>query len=327
MGARGTGDAGEPAPLADSRRPDRLTIAALAVAVVAISSSASLIVLSEAPPLAVAFWRNAAAAALLAPFLLVRPRVLGRLGRSGAIRCTAAGVALAVHFATWVPSTTLTSVATSTALVCVQPVWAGLLSVAAGRRLPAATWLGIGVAVLGAAVATGADVSVSTEAVVGDLLALVGGMAGAVYVTVGERVRVAVSTVTYTGICYSVCAVLLGVTCLVAGVPLAGYAAASWLAIAGLVAGPQFLGHSLVNYALHKVPATVLSVVLLLEVPGAALLGVILLDQVPRLPAIPGLVLVVTGVAVVVLGGRRRGRAGTASGTASDPAPDPARDL
>src|SRR5204863_2688972 len=75
-----------------------------------------------------------------------------------------AGVLLAAHFATWVPSVVLSSVASSTALVATQPVWAALLARAAGRRVPRGVWAGIAVAVLGAALLSGADVRLSGRA-------------------------------------------------------------------------------------------------------------------------------------------------------------------
>ena len=49
----------------------------------------------------------------------------------------------------------------------------------------------------------------------------------------------------------------------------------------------------------------VVAVLMLLEVPGAALIGWVWLGQVPRLDQVPGLALLVLGVGVVVLGAAR----------------------
>jgi drug/metabolite transporter (DMT)-like permease len=283
-----------------------LTVTAMAVAVVAVASSGPLVVLAAVPALAVAFWRTALAAAVLWPVTASRhSRELATLGRSGAAYAALAGVALAVHFGTWMSALTLTSVATATALVCTQPAWAGLIAALRGHRLARLTWLGIAISITGAALATGADLTVSLRAVAGDLLALAGGIAGAVYVTLGERVRQQVSTTTYTAVCYGTCALALLVVCLAAGVPLAGYPMAAWLLIAALVVGPQFLGHSLFNYSLRRLSATVVSVVALLEVPGAALLAWWWLAQVPAAATVPGMVILTAGVAVAIVGARR----------------------
>jgi drug/metabolite transporter (DMT)-like permease len=304
--------------------PAPLTAAALTVAVLAVSSSAPLIAFAAAPALAVAFWRNGLAFAALTPITAGprRSELVTLRSRTG-LFAVLAGVALALHFATWMPSVQLGSVATATALVATQPVWQGLIAAAQGRRPSTAGWVGIGLAVAGAAWATGIDVGVSPQAVLADLLALVGAMAAAVYTAFGERARTRLSTTTYTWTCYGTCAALLLAVCLVGGVQLHGYDEQTWAAILALVVGAQLLGHSMFNYALHRTSATTVSVLILLEVPGAALLAWAWLGQVPRAAALPGLGLLLAGVAVVVLGdarGRRRSAmASLADG--ADPAP------
>src|SRR5688572_13624314 len=113
--------------------PPPVTMAALFVAVLAVSSSAPLIAFAAAPALAVAFWRNALATAVLAPVVAVSRRaevrdVLRGPRRREGVFCLLAGLALAAHFATWMPSVQLGSVATATALVATQPVWQGLIA-------------------------------------------------------------------------------------------------------------------------------------------------------------------------------------------------------
>ncbi|MFY1634361.1 DMT family transporter [Solwaraspora sp. WMMB335] len=300
----------QPAP-GRAGRAEVLATGAAAVAVLAVSTSAPLIAFAAAPALAVAFWRNLLATGTVVPFVLVRRRSELRLlsangaGRRQAGWCVLAGAALAAHFGTWMPSAQLTSVATATALVATQPVWQGLIALGQGRRLPALTWAGIVLAVAGAALATGADIGFDARAVVGDLLALAGAVFAAIYTAIGEYARRTISTTTYTTICYGTCAVVLLGVCLSAGVPLVGFSASTWLAVLGLVVGAQLLGHSMFSYALHKIPATTVSVLILLEVPGAALIAWLWLGQVPRPAALPGLGLLLAGVAVVVLGGTR----------------------
>ncbi|MGC4804580.1 DMT family transporter [Micromonospora sp. DT233] len=292
---------------------DPPTVGALALAVVAVSSSAPLVAFAVAPALAVAFWRNLLAVAALGPFVLARRRaelralVVGDRRREGWY-CVLSGAALAAHFATWMPSVKLTGVAAATALVATQPVWQGLIARGQGRNLPPAVWAGIGVSVAGAVLASGADFAVSGRAFAGDLLAVAGGLFAAVYTALGERARVSVSTTTYTTVCYGVCALILLVVCLVGGVPLGGYAPTTWLAILALVGGAQLLGHSLFSHVLRRVPATTISVLILLEAPGAALIAWAWFGQLPRLAALPGLALLLVGVVVVVLGGVRAGR-------------------
>ncbi|HEY8473081.1 MAG TPA: DMT family transporter [Natronosporangium sp.] len=283
---------------------------ALAIAVLGVSSSGPLIAYAAAPALAIAFWRNALATTALLPVAVARRRselaavVSSREGWVSVL----AGAALAAHFGAWVPSVKLTTIAASTALVATQPVWQAVIARAQGRRVPLPVWVGIGLAVTGAIAATGADVPVSGRAVAGDLLAIAGGIAGAVYTAAGERVRATISTTSYTTVCYGVCTGVLGGACLAGGVSMTGYPATAWLAIGALVVGPQLLGHSMFSYALRRVSATTVSVMYLLEVPAAALIGWLWLGQLPRPAAWPGLALLVAGVAVVIVASRRSGR-------------------
>jgi drug/metabolite transporter (DMT)-like permease len=292
-------------------RVDPLTAAAIGVALLAVSSSGPLIAFAAAPALAMAFWRNGLAVAVLGPFTLAKraPELKALVHRPEGRYSVLAGVALAGHFATWMPSIQSTSVATATALVATQPIWQSLIARFQGHHVPPATWLGTVLAVAGVAIATGADFTVAGPALAGDLLALAGGALAAVYTAFGARARTAaVTTTTYTLVCYSVCAALLLVGCLVSGVPLVGFSATTWMAILGLAIGAQLLGHSMFSYALHRVSASTISLLILLEVPGAALIAWLWLGQVPRLAALPGLALLLAGLAVVVVANARANR-------------------
>jgi drug/metabolite transporter (DMT)-like permease len=286
--------------------PPPRELALLAIAILGVSTSGPIIASTAAPTLAIAFWRNGMASLALLPVALLRARTeLRTLGRREWLLCLVAGVFLAAHFATWVPSVRLTSVASATALVATQPVWAALLARAAGRRVSAGVWLGIVVSVSGAALLTGADFSLSGSALLGDLLATVGGALAAAYVTAGAAVRPRVSTTAYTFVCYSSCSVLLLLVCLVGGQRLAGYDAVTWLRLAALTAAAQLLGHSLVNVVLRSVTPTVVSLAILFEVPGAAIIAAAWLGQLPAPSALPGLLLLLAGVGLVVRAGAR----------------------
>ncbi len=280
--------------------PGRADIVLIGLAVAGVSTSAPLIAATAAPALAIAFWRNAMAVAAVGPVALLRFRhELSSLSRREWGVGALAGVFLAGHFATWVPSIRLTTVASATALVCTQPLWAALLARRLGRRIRRGAWVAIAVGVAGAALVTGADVAVSGRAVGGDALALVGGMLAAAYVTAGGAGRRTMTTTVYTTVAYSSCALLLLLGCLAFRQPLAGYDATTWLRLVALTVAAQLVGHSLINRVLASTSATVTSLALLLEVPGAALLAAVFLHQRPPLTAVPGLVLLLAGLAMV----------------------------
>jgi drug/metabolite transporter (DMT)-like permease len=142
----------------------------------------------------------------------------------------------------------------------------------------------------------------------GDVIALLAGMAAAVYVSAGEAVRRTVSTASYTMTAYGVCAVVLLVACLVGRqrVVGAGYGPRTWGLLLLLTLSAQLIGHTLINRALAAAGATTVSLAILLEVPGAALVAWIWLGQRPPLLIVPGSALVLVGIAIVVLSRRAR---------------------
>ncbi len=159
---------------------------------------------------------------------------------------------------------------------------------------------GVSLALAGILVITGVDATGSGRALLGDLLALGGGIAGAGYTVVGEHVRRTASTPVYTLLAYTVCALLLGLVCVAAGLPLTGYPPSVWGWLVALTVAAQLLGHTCFNQALPTLGATPVSLAILLEVPGAALVAWAWLGQVPPIAVLPGAILVLAGLVVVV---------------------------
>ena len=123
----------------------------------------------------------------------------------------------------------------------------------------------------------------------GDLLALAGALFAAGYVVAGGAVRRSVSTTTYTTVCYLTTA--LPCCCRVCRRRQHSPAIRHRLVkLVALTLGAQFLGHSLFNRVLRTTSPTVVSLSILFEVPGAALIAALCLHQHPPIAAIPGLV-------------------------------------
>ncbi|MDT7536427.1 MAG: hypothetical protein QOI82_12 [Actinomycetota bacterium] len=288
-------------------RPSRTDSALMAVALMAVSTSGPLMAATAAPALAIAFWRNAlGGGVMLAAALATAREELRGLDARERRLALLAGIFLCVHFATWVPSLTYTSVASATALVATQPVWAALISRAQGLDVGRRVWIGIGVAVVGAALLTGADVHVSGRALLGDGLAVAGGASAALYMSAGSEVRRSVSTTTYTAVCYCAAAVMLLVVCVVGRQSLTGYDGETWLKLLAITAGAQLVGHSLFNVVLRTTSPTAVSLTLLLEIPGAALIAAVFLGQRPSVLAVPAGVLLIAGLALVIRATTRR---------------------
>ncbi len=274
----------------------------LVVGVIGVSMSGPLMAAATAvPALAMSLWRSGLGALSLLPSGLTASRQeLRTLPRREVVRSCFAGVMLACHFATWTASLKYTSVASATALVCTQVAWVVVIARLSGVRASGQVWRGLGLALAGVLVVSGVDLSISTRTLTGDLLALVGGVFAAVYVTVGGRVREQASTTTYGLLCYATSAAVLLVACVLGGVQIAGFSTRSWLLIAAVTVASQILGHSVFNYLLATISPTVVSMTILLEVPGAALLAGVFLGQAPPLTVYLGLLLILAGLALVV---------------------------
>ncbi|MDP9884311.1 drug/metabolite transporter (DMT)-like permease [Sinomonas atrocyanea] len=259
--------------------------------------------------LAIAFWRNAIASLVMAAPVAVRsPRQFRLLTRRDLLWSSLAGVALAFHFVCFIVSLTLTSVAASTALVCLQSGWIAVFSVLRGRKLPVPVLAGLGLAFLGVVAITGLDLGFSHEAVLGDLLAVAGGILAGLYTMAGGKARQTMGTGTYTALCYGVCAALVAVMALATGERLIGFEPAGWVWILAITAAAQLVGHTAFNHLVATLSPLVVSMFILLEIPGAALLAAVFLGEVLPGGTYAGLGLILAGLAVVVLGQRRTRR-------------------
>ncbi|MEY2447641.1 MAG: hypothetical protein QOH79_1117 [Acidimicrobiaceae bacterium] len=273
----------------------------LVVAVLAVSASGPLIREAGAPTLAIAFWRTTLASAVILPVAAFRNRGELRGLRREELRTAAiAGVCLALHFGAWIPSLSFTTVASSVALTCTQPVWAALMARARGEQIASGAWIGIAVALCGALLLTGVDLTVSARALFGDALALAGGVFGAAYVTVGADARRTMSTTAYTSVCYPVAALLLLMACVTTRQHLGSYSAHTWWILVAITVGPQLLGHTLVNRVLRTISATTVSVAILFEIVGATLIAWWWFSESPSIGAYPAAVLIAIGVVLVV---------------------------
>jgi drug/metabolite transporter (DMT)-like permease len=297
----GTSDAGASRPPSAIAAPPRADLLLMPIAILAVSTSGPLMAAAAAPALAVALWRNLLATAVIGPYALVRHRAeLAGMSARERRWTVGAGLLLALHFATWTPSLRYTSVASATAIVCGQPIWVALIARASGHDVPRRAWWGIALSLVSVVVLTGVDFSLEPRALIGDLLALVGGIFSAVYTVAGAEVRRTVSTTSYTLLCYGTSALALLVFCVVARVRITGFSGTTWLQLLALTAGAQLLGHSLINRVLRTTSPTVVSLALLFEVVGAGVIAAIWLGQTPPLAAVPAALLLLAGIAIVI---------------------------
>ncbi|WP_121822762.1 DMT family transporter [Halostella salina] len=280
---------------------------ALAVAVVAVSTSAILVRWSAAPSTVAAFYRVLFTVALVAPIAAVRHAGdFRRLSCRDALSAAVAGVALAVHFASWFESLNHTSVAASVTLVQTQPVF-----VAAGaalflnERVDRRVIAGILVAVAGAAAMSltgGETATVGGNATLGNALALVGAVAMAGYVLAGRSMRQRVALFPYVTVVYAACAATLFALVAAGDAPVVDYPPREWFLFLGMAVGPGVFGHTVLNWALEHVESSVVSVSLLGEPVGSTLLAALLLAEIPTAATALGGAVVLGGIYVTTTG-------------------------
>ncbi|TLM73718.1 DMT family transporter [Pseudarthrobacter sp. NamB4] len=291
-----------------------MTFFLAAIGVLGVASSGPLIAATlgatTVSALAIAFWRNAIGAVVMASPTLVRePRQFGRITQGEFRWCLLAGVALALHFACFITSLQLTSVAAATALVCLQSAWIAVFQLFRGTRHRWQVLAGLGIAFGGVVAITGFDMGSSPQALLGDLLALAGGVLAGLYTLAGGKARQSMTTGTYTALCYGMCAAAVAVMAVLGGQPLAGFEAAGWLGILAITVCAQLVGHTAFNHLLATMSPLLVSMIILLEIPGAAILAAVFLQETLPAGTYAGLALILAGLAVVVTG-QRPGRAG-----------------
>jgi drug/metabolite transporter (DMT)-like permease len=302
-----SGRGAAPGLLKPQSRPHSRDVVLLFVGVLCGSSAPPLMAALAVPALAIAFWRNAMALVLVWPVALIHDRRGFRAVRPRLLLAIAfAAAMLAVHFTAMATALQYTSVASAAALICSQSIWAALFSRLLGERLPGVAWAGTLLALTGVVMVTGIDVSLSPDALVGDALAVLAGMAGGAYMVTGGVVRREVGVNVYTALCYSLCALFTLIPLLITGQDLGGYAPVAWVQLIALTVLAQLLGHGLFNLVMRSVSPSLVSLGQLFTVPIAAVLAAGFLGQVPPIAVLPAVCLMLAGTALVVLSHRRQ---------------------
>jgi drug/metabolite transporter (DMT)-like permease len=156
------------------------------------------------------------------------------------------------------------------------------------------------VAFLGVILIAAPEFFVNIHALMGDLLALIGAVSGAVYFMVGRVVRARVSLAMYTVPVYGVSALTTLVVGLLLRTRFWPYPPYTWFYIVMIVLGPMLLGHTLLNYALKYSRAVTVTTSTLGEPIGATLLALIIFHQVPQPITVVGMAVTLLGIYMVI---------------------------
>jgi drug/metabolite transporter (DMT)-like permease len=275
----------------------------IAIGVIAVSMSAIFVKLANADAGVIAFYRMLFSVLIMAPvFFWKYTTELKILTKRDWAFSIIAGIFLAFHFILWFESLNYTSVASSTVLVTLQPLFAF-----AGtyfffkERLSVKTILSGLIAIGGCVLISWGDFQISGSALYGDMLALAACGLVTAYLLFGQDVRKRLSLVTYTFVVYGVSMITLFFYIVAKGESFGPYPANEWLWFILLAIIPNLLGHTLFNWSLKYVSTNVISIAILFEPIGAAILAFYVFNEYLSATQIVGGFIVIAGITLFVI--------------------------
>ncbi|HEV8021129.1 MAG TPA: DMT family transporter [Candidatus Lustribacter sp.] len=272
----------------------------LAGAQVAIGAAAifARFALTAAGPLSVAALRMGIAAVPVVVLALLRRRYVA-FDAPTERRLQLAGLALAVHFGTWITSLQYASVAVSTLLVCTTPVFTELWSLAVTRKPRPLALAGLLLAIAGVAIVTGAPSRSDTP--LGIALALCGAVAMGAYLLLVRASDPRYTVLAVVGRTYPIAALVLTGAALLAheGVPPPS-AGGAWAGIFALALVSQLFGHTAINAAVRVLSVTFVAMTVLLEPVIAAVAAALVFGERPAPFTAAGALLVFIAIALAI---------------------------
>ena len=292
---------------------ERLAILALLVGAIATAFAPILVRLSELGPSPTAFYRFLLAIplywvmALAVPGRNLRVRAEKPHGSRVYLLMIMAGAFIAGDMSAWHYSIVMTTVANASLLLNVTPVFVVLGGWLLYRtRVTGTFMIGLATAMAGVAVLSGASLALSRTHVLGDLLGVVTAMFYAAYQLTVERLRRRFSTITIMLYAMPVSAIVTLMVTLVSGETMVVMTPAGWAVLVALAVGPQVLGQGLIAWALAHLPASFVSVSLLVQPIVAATVAWILFDERIGVQQAVGAITVLTGIVIARQGSARR---------------------
>lgn len=289
----------------------------LSIGVIAVSSAAVFIrlAIAAAEVRGVGFSLFLAASRLIVSALILIP-VTRKLNRDRVTTkayyyAVAAGLSLALHFATWITSLSFTSIAASTTLVTTNPIWVALLSWWWLKEKPSKlTLLGMSIALIGGIIIAigdrNSDAINIANTFLGNALALVGAFMASCYFLLGTQAqKFGLSIGNYIAIAYTTAAIVLLPLPLLFKANYFGYPLPVYFYTFLMAIVSQTIGHTSFNWALRSISPTLVSLAVLFEPIGASLLGLFIWQEIPSRSIFLGGVILLIGIAIAIIGTRK----------------------
>ncbi len=283
----------------------------MGLGILGVSFSAVLIRSTDAPSTVIALYRMLITFLLFTPLVMKKGGIpLKKIGGKGIGLALLSGFFLALHFAAWIESLKHTTIASSTVLVSLQPLFTATLGYFLYKEsLRRGQIVGMGIAILGSALIGLSDFIGDGGHFYGDVLAVMGGAFASVYVLLGRGLRKTLSNLDYVYLAYGSCSITLLTVNLLWQTPLTGYSGGDYLIFLGLAVFSTIGGHTVFNWALKYVEANKVSVALLGEPIGATILGFLILREVPTEAQLFSGLIILLGLYIFIKDSFRRKKA------------------
>jgi drug/metabolite transporter (DMT)-like permease len=282
-------------------------IVILVLGIIGVSTGSIFARLADAPALVTAAYRVGLASLILIPLAVWKAGDELRNLSSREIRLAIlSGFFLALHFASWISSLDYTAIANSVVLVNTIPLWVGLLTpMIAKDRLTKTTVISIIVSVLGGVIIGFGDFATGGQALLGDLLAVIGAICAAIYLLLGRNLRRKLSLLAYIAICYGSAALFLWLAVIALRLPVSGYDTQTVAAFWAMALVSQIIGHSSYNWALKWFSTGFIAVALLGEPIGSTIMAYLIFNEgLTWLKAIGGL-FILSAIYIAAAGERK----------------------
>lgn len=273
------------------------------IGVISVSLSAIFVKMANAESGVIAFYRMLFSVVIMLPvFLKNYTQELKELTKRDWGFSAIAGIFLAFHFILWFESLNYTSVASSTVLVTLQPLFAFVGTYLFFKeKISIQTLVAGSIAIIGSVLISWGDFKISGDAFYGDILALIACALITGYLLFGQDVRKRISLITYTMVVYSISALTLFFYVLLKGESFGPYPMIDWVWFLLLAIIPNLLGHTLFNWSLKWVSTNVISIAILFEPIGAAILAWYVFGEYLTFLQVLGGSIVIVGITMFVI--------------------------
>ncbi len=263
------------------------------------SLSSIIIRFSEAPALVISAYRMLfTSLLLLIPVMLTSRGEFRNITKKEYMLCTVSGIFLALHFASWISSIKMTTIANSTILVSCSPIFVALANYFFTKeKLSRKMTVGISMSLAGTVIiATGSLGDSASNMMLGNTLAFLGAVFVAGYLVIGGVVRKNMSAGVYVFIVYSVSTAALFIMCLASKTPIYPYSTKEFMLFAALAFFCSILGHTVYNYMVKYVSSTLISVSTLSEPIFASIMAIIIFREIPSVHTVIGGSVIIAGI-------------------------------